>query len=187
MREGRKKEASKVKQTTRQSNTAHPRQSLFLRKMSCWIFFILSFLPVIFPLPTSIFPLPLSVYQSSFSSVWRGIGSELRYNWGPRPLMNNQRLSTHVLSHLPQTCINRLEYVCMYMYVRIYIHLYSYIGIHCHSSSPCLHWNISVTLLILLWTHCMSCWLVAPYIILTSTRVLTCVDTRSNEWKVSGF
>ena len=32
MREGRKKEASKVKQTTRQSNTAHPRQ---LRKMSC--------------------------------------------------------------------------------------------------------------------------------------------------------
>ena len=31
----RKKEASKVKQTTRQSNTAHPRQSLFLRKMSC--------------------------------------------------------------------------------------------------------------------------------------------------------
>ena len=26
--EGRKKEASKVKQTTRQSNTAHPRQSL---------------------------------------------------------------------------------------------------------------------------------------------------------------
>ena len=33
--EGRKKEASKVIQTTRQSNTAHPRQSLFLRKMSC--------------------------------------------------------------------------------------------------------------------------------------------------------
>ena len=32
--EGRKKEASKVKRTTRQSNTAHPRQSLFLRKMS---------------------------------------------------------------------------------------------------------------------------------------------------------
>ena len=31
----RKKEANKVKQTTRQSNTAHPRQSLFLRKMSC--------------------------------------------------------------------------------------------------------------------------------------------------------
>ena len=31
----RKKEASKVTQTTRQSNTAHPRQSLFLRKMSC--------------------------------------------------------------------------------------------------------------------------------------------------------
>ena len=28
----------------------------------------------------SIFPLPLSVYQSSFSSVWRGIGSELCYN-----------------------------------------------------------------------------------------------------------
>ena len=33
-KEGRKKEARKVKQT-RQSNTAHPRQSLFLRKMSC--------------------------------------------------------------------------------------------------------------------------------------------------------
>ena len=31
MREGRKKEASKVKQTTLQSNTTHPRQSLFLR------------------------------------------------------------------------------------------------------------------------------------------------------------
>ena len=30
--EGRKKEASKVKQTTRQSNTTHPRQSLFQRK-----------------------------------------------------------------------------------------------------------------------------------------------------------
>ena len=34
--EGRKKEASKVKQIIRQSNTAHPRQSLFLRKMSCF-------------------------------------------------------------------------------------------------------------------------------------------------------
>ena len=34
-KEGRKEEASKVKQTTKQSNTAHPRQSLFLRKMSC--------------------------------------------------------------------------------------------------------------------------------------------------------
>ena len=33
-KEGRKKEASKVKQTTRQSNTAYPRQSLFLRKVS---------------------------------------------------------------------------------------------------------------------------------------------------------
>ena len=31
----RKEEASKVKQTTRQSNTAHPRQSLFLEKISC--------------------------------------------------------------------------------------------------------------------------------------------------------
>ena len=30
--EGRKKEASKVKQTTRQNNTAHPRKSLFQRK-----------------------------------------------------------------------------------------------------------------------------------------------------------
>ena len=29
-----KEEASKVKQTTSQSNTAHPRQSLFLRKMT---------------------------------------------------------------------------------------------------------------------------------------------------------
>ena len=34
-KEGRKKETSKVKQTTRQSNTAHPRQSLFLRKVGC--------------------------------------------------------------------------------------------------------------------------------------------------------
>ena len=34
-KEGRKKEVSKVKQTKRQSNTAHPRQSLFLRKKSC--------------------------------------------------------------------------------------------------------------------------------------------------------
>ena len=33
--DGRKKEASKVKQTTRQSNTVHPRQSLFLKKKSC--------------------------------------------------------------------------------------------------------------------------------------------------------
>ena len=33
--EGRKKEVSKIKQTTRQSNTANPRQSLFLRKMNC--------------------------------------------------------------------------------------------------------------------------------------------------------
>ena len=30
----RKEEASKAEQTTRQSNTAHPRQSLFIRKMS---------------------------------------------------------------------------------------------------------------------------------------------------------
>ena len=34
-KEGRKEGRKKVKQTTRQSNTAHPRQSLFLRKMSC--------------------------------------------------------------------------------------------------------------------------------------------------------
>ena len=33
--ERRKKEGSRVKQTTRESNTAHPRQSFFLRKMSC--------------------------------------------------------------------------------------------------------------------------------------------------------
>ena len=33
--EGRKKETSKVIQTTKQSNTAHPRQSFFQRKMSC--------------------------------------------------------------------------------------------------------------------------------------------------------
>ena len=33
-KEGRKKQARSNKQT-RQSNTAHPRQSLFLRKMSC--------------------------------------------------------------------------------------------------------------------------------------------------------
>ena len=32
---GRKKEASKVIQTTKQSNTAHPRQSLFQSRMSC--------------------------------------------------------------------------------------------------------------------------------------------------------
>ena len=32
--EGRKKEASKVIQTTKQSNTAHPRQPLFQGKMS---------------------------------------------------------------------------------------------------------------------------------------------------------
>ena len=32
---GRKKEASKVKQTTKQSNTTHPRQSIFQIKMSC--------------------------------------------------------------------------------------------------------------------------------------------------------
>ena len=33
-KEGRKKQARSDKQTTRQSNTAHPRQSLFLRKIS---------------------------------------------------------------------------------------------------------------------------------------------------------
>ena len=33
-KEESEKEASKVKQTTRQSNTAHPRQSFFQRKMS---------------------------------------------------------------------------------------------------------------------------------------------------------
>ena len=34
--EGRKKQARSCKQTTMQSNTAHPRQSLFQRKMSCF-------------------------------------------------------------------------------------------------------------------------------------------------------
>ena len=33
--EGRKREASKVEQTIKQSNTTHPRQSHFQRKMSC--------------------------------------------------------------------------------------------------------------------------------------------------------
>ena len=32
--EGRKREASKVKQTTRQSNTAHPRQSLAVQRLA---------------------------------------------------------------------------------------------------------------------------------------------------------
>ena len=35
--EGKKKEASKVKKTRRQSNTAHPRQSLFLRDSTCML------------------------------------------------------------------------------------------------------------------------------------------------------
>ena len=34
-KEGRKKQLSEVIQTTKQSNTAHPRPSLFQRKMSC--------------------------------------------------------------------------------------------------------------------------------------------------------
>ena len=34
-KEERKKQARSNKQTTRQSNTAHLRQSLFLRKISC--------------------------------------------------------------------------------------------------------------------------------------------------------
>ena len=34
MRDGRKKQARSNKQLTRQTNIAHPRQSLFLRKMS---------------------------------------------------------------------------------------------------------------------------------------------------------
>ena len=34
-KEGRKKQARSNKQQLRQSNTAHPRQSLFLPKMSC--------------------------------------------------------------------------------------------------------------------------------------------------------
>ena len=34
----RKKEASKVKQTTRQSNTTHPMQSLFQNIMSCLVY-----------------------------------------------------------------------------------------------------------------------------------------------------
>ena len=45
--ERRKKEASKGKQTTKQSNTTHPRQSPFLRKMSCLGFMYTTLTPLI--------------------------------------------------------------------------------------------------------------------------------------------
>ena len=62
--QGRKKEASKVKQTARQSNTAHPRQSLFLRK-----------LPRVGLEPTKVYTLDRALYQLSYqgsSATWLG-------------------------------------------------------------------------------------------------------------------
>ena len=44
--EGKKKEASKVKQT-RQSNTAHPRQSLFLDHMYMYVYIILQYMCIV--------------------------------------------------------------------------------------------------------------------------------------------
>ena len=59
-KEGRKKEASKVKQTTKQRNTAHPRQSLFLRKMStCTMYMYMAFGPhglLIWIIPCNTYP-----------------------------------------------------------------------------------------------------------------------------------
>ena len=69
MREGRKKEASKVKQTTRQSNTAHPRQSLFLRKMCCLGWDLNPRHSILYTLHSRQSALPLS-YRGSFS--WLG-------------------------------------------------------------------------------------------------------------------
>ena len=53
----KKEEASKVKQTTRQSNTAHPRQSLFLRKNE---------LPRVGLEPTTLYTLDRALYQLSY-------------------------------------------------------------------------------------------------------------------------
>ena len=55
--EGKKKEESKVIQTTRQSNTAHPRQSLFQRKNE---------LPRVGFEPTTLHTLDRVLYQLSY-------------------------------------------------------------------------------------------------------------------------
>ena len=55
--------------------------SLWVRVPQVELNFLLSFLSTCYLSSTSFYlSLPLSVYQSSFSSVWRGIGSEFRYN-----------------------------------------------------------------------------------------------------------
>ena len=66
--EGRKKEASKVKQTTRQSNTAHPRQSLFLRNE----------LPRMGLEPTTLHTLDRALYQLRYMDVWGELASHKR-------------------------------------------------------------------------------------------------------------
>ena len=82
--EGWKKEASKVKQTTRQSNTAHPRQSLFLRNMSC-----LYAKTKVAKVPRGLISTPHRSSPLSTASVRsrRGLGggSAERGAWPPRP------------------------------------------------------------------------------------------------------
>ena len=67
-KEERKKQARSNKQT-RQSNTAHPRQSLFLEKMSCnqrLSTYVLSHLAQVGLEPTTLYTLDRALYQLSY-------------------------------------------------------------------------------------------------------------------------
>ena len=117
MRDGRKKQARSNKQT-RQSNTAHSRQSLFLRKMSCTcIEMYMDPSPVVFffsspQLSTYLFlpPLPLQGFKEDGTAPQEH--TEQLVTPGSRSEMEefeqfSSALSQYSVSlHLPTVCVH---------------------------------------------------------------------------------
>ena len=108
--EERKKEASKVKQTTRQRNTAHPRQLLFLSNMSC--------------LCTSIYIAFLSlflqyIHEQALPPMFRKQLSDIIQRG---PMAQIDELEKELIWRFRYdacTCSVRITYMYMYMYVYV--------------------------------------------------------------------
>ena len=96
----RKKEASKVKQT-RQSNTAHPKQSLFLEKNE---------LPRVGLEPTTLYTLDRALYQLSYrssSAGWSQISHLIVHL-----MQAYHQLNVQVAEKFVEQCVKSLADLC---------------------------------------------------------------------------
>ena len=111
--EGRKK-ASEVKQTTRQSNTEHPQQSLFLRKVICHMYkYMYMYITRLANQQSQLYvhTPSLALFQSPFTFVLSGCTCICMYLL-TRPLQS-QDIHVHVLQYGQST------WLCVHAYMNI--------------------------------------------------------------------